>query len=97
MSAPYLEAVRDSWERIAEALRDLPPAYSVIVTADHGGHDRTHGVDCPEDMHTPLLLRGPRFTPGSTLPRASILDLAPSVAALLGVPADPEWEGRSLL
>ncbi len=30
----------------------------VILTADHGGHDRTHGTDSPEDMIIPWIAWG---------------------------------------
>ena len=38
--------------------------YDVILTADHGGHDRIHGTELPEDMTIPVLMQGPDFAPG---------------------------------
>ena len=32
--------------------------HSVIVMADHGGHDRTHGSEMPEDMLIPVIISG---------------------------------------
>ncbi len=43
-----------------------------------------------------LIARGPRFTPGATIEGGDILDLAPTVSALLNLPARPEWVGRPL-
>jgi arylsulfatase A-like enzyme len=47
-------------------------------------------------MQIPILLSGVH-TAGEKLADASILDIAPTVAALLGVEADTDWRGRSLL
>lgn len=97
MGPEYLDAVRKSWDCIERSAHALPENYTVIVTADHGGHDRMHGSDCDEDMRIPILCRGRAFAPGGTLPNANIKDIAPTIAALLGVPAAQEWEGHSLL
>lgn len=69
----------------------------IMVTADHGGHERTHGQDIPEDMKIPVIVRDKVFAPGETAKEISILDIAPTIAALLNVKAAPEWEGQSLL
>ena len=44
----------------------------------------------------PVLAVGGPFAPGSTLPETRIIDLAPTIAKFLGVPADADWEGHSL-
>lgn len=97
MSPEYLTAVRKSWQCIEKISAGLPEDYSLIVTADHGGHDRIHGTEAPEDMTVPLFCRGAGFKPGEMAENPSILDIAPTVAALLGVAPGREWEGRSLL
>lgn len=100
MSPEYHKSVRASWREIKKALRVMDAAgepYTVIVMADHGGHDRNHGTTLPEDMTIPLFLMGPDFAPGTTLEQASILDIAPTAAALLGVQPAAEWEGKSLI
>lgn len=97
MSDPYLAAMRSSWELIERIVDSLDEEDHVIITADHGGHDRIHGTDLPEDMTIPLLLIGRRFEAGKELALADIKDIAPTVAALLGVQADSQWEGTSLL
>ena len=68
----------------------------VIVTADHGGHDRAHGTEMPEDMTVPLFLRGKNFVPGEMSGEVSLLDIAPTIAAVMGISCDPDWEGVSL-
>ena len=98
MSQPYLDSVSQSWDFIRQVVENIPDCYSVIVTADHGGHDYTHGELCPEDMTIPLYFRGPDFAPGSQLPSGiTLLDLAPTITSLLGVAPNKEWEGSSLI
>ena len=96
MSPEYLSAVKTAWDDIDNILNGLPEDCTVIITADHGGHDRTHGHDIPEDMIIPMIAIGPDFTPGSSLDGANIKDIAPTVAKLLGVEPDEDWEGKSL-
>lgn len=96
MTAEYLHTISvalDNVKRVWEAYGD---EYTIIVTADHGGHDRGHGSDMPEDMTIPQFFLGKRFVPGKVLENVSILDLAPTVADIMSVPKAPEWEGRSL-
>lgn len=97
MSDAYKEAVRGAWKEIDRVMEALPDDYTVIILADHGGHDRSHGTALPEDMTIPVVIRGKDFEAGSKLNDVSILDVAPTVVRLLGVPADREWEGKSLL
>lgn len=95
MGEEYLSAVREAFRisrRLAEA---LPPEYVTLITADHGGHDRMHGTREEADMVIPLILCG--LGAGIPLDGATILDIAPTVAQLLGVPSDAEWEGHGRL
>ena len=96
MSDGYMESVQDCWDHIESVLERLPEDYTVIITADHGGHDRGHGSDLPEDMTIPLFVMGPDFTPGQRLENVSIMDIAPTIASLLGVKPGEEWEGTCL-
>lgn len=68
----------------------------LALVADHGGHERTHGSDSPEDMTVPLILRGPGVKPGAEIGPASILDLAPTITRLLNLATPPGWRGRVL-
>lgn len=89
----YVSAAIDNARRVIEAFGD---EYTVIITADHGGHGRGHGSSDEQDMTIPMFFVGKPFPPGQALPGVSILDLAPTIAAILGVPAAPEWEGKVL-
>lgn len=95
MSEDYMKAVSKVWTLIEKLVSSIGD-YTVIFTADHGGHDRTHGTDKPEDMTIPLIISDPSLETRE-LESASILDIAPTVAAILGAQPDPEWEGRNLL
>lgn len=98
MGEEYMEAVRASWASIERVLSALDDEYTVLVTADHGGHDRTHGTEMPEDMTTPLLIKGPGIAAGKEFDGpVSIKDIAPTIVKLLGVEPDAEWEGKSLV
>jgi predicted AlkP superfamily pyrophosphatase or phosphodiesterase len=65
----------------------------IIVTSDHGGHDYTHGTDSPEDMTIPWIISGPRVKPGLINSQVSIMDTAATIAYVLGLPQQPEWDG----
>ncbi|MBR2950112.1 MAG: alkaline phosphatase family protein [Lachnospiraceae bacterium] len=96
MTPAYLERISmalDNVKRVYEACGD---EYTIIVTADHGGHDRAHGTDLPEDMTIPMFYIGKRFEPGRQLEGISILDIAPTIADIMSVTPAREWEGRSL-
>lgn len=97
MTDEYMEAVQSSWDNIEKIITELGDEYTFIITADHGGHDRTHGTEMPEDMVIPVIIRGKDFEKGKELENVNIMDLAPTVAKLLGTQPDPEWEGKSLI
>ena len=97
MSDTYLGCINNAFECIQKLHESLPENYTLIVTADHGGHDRSHGTDLPEDMTIPLFLSGPSFEKNKALENVSIKDVAPTIAKLLGVSPAKEWEGKALL
>ena len=97
MSEEYLEAVSTSLDNVERLFRQLPEDYRFILTADHGGHERSHGTDAPEDMTTPVFLRHSTIAPGQLAASRSITDIAPTITEWLGVPADSDWEGSSLI
>ena len=72
--------------------------YSVIVTADHGGHDYDHGSDDPRDVTIPWIAWGQGVRQGAlTGVRIETFDTAPTVLWMLGVPKPPAWDGRAVL
>lgn len=97
MGKEYMEAVKDSWEDISRIMEQLNEEWSVIITADHGGHDRTHGTTLAEDMTIPVILHGSVFEKGKELENVNIKDIAPTIAALLDTAPAKEWEGKCLI
>ncbi|MDQ3369687.1 MAG: alkaline phosphatase family protein [Myxococcota bacterium] len=71
---------------------------TVIVVADHGHIDTGgHGGLEPEVMVVPLVLAGAGIRPGAPLVRAQIIDVAPTVCALLGIPMPRHALGLALV
>jgi predicted AlkP superfamily pyrophosphatase or phosphodiesterase len=99
MSTPYLQAISHADRCIAHVLDACTRAGQqpvVLVQSDHGGHGRSHGTDCPEDMTVPWILSGPGVREGHLLEDVPIYlyDTCPTLAALLGLTPAREWEGR---
>jgi predicted AlkP superfamily pyrophosphatase or phosphodiesterase len=100
MSPPYLEAITNADACIAHVLAACERngrAPIVLVLSDHGGHGRAHGTDIPEDMTIPWVLSGPGVREGHPLEsHVRIYDTCPTVAALLGLAPDDEWDGCAI-
>ncbi len=97
MSEEYLACISHAIDNVKKVMETVGDEYTVIVTADHGGHDRNHGSDLPEDMTIPLFFCGDEFKPNEELSGVSILDIAPTIAEVMDVPVAREWEGKSLV
>lgn len=96
MTPEYLDCLRAAIDCVKRVVAEVGDDYTVIVTADHGGHDRTHGTTMDEDMTIPMFFHGPEFEAGKVLTGVTMLDLAPTIAKILGVPCAKEWEGKAL-
>jgi predicted AlkP superfamily pyrophosphatase or phosphodiesterase len=70
--------------------------YTVIVTADHGGHGRGHGSEKWEDMNIPWLVWGEGVSGGSQVEQVRTMDTAATVLWLLGVAEPTTWTGRAV-
>lgn len=97
MSDEYIESVTDSWDSVEKISGSLPDDYTVIVMSDHGGHERSHGTDMPEDMTIPLFIKGKSAQPGAKIDHANIIDVAPTIMKILNVDSNRDWEGKCLL
>jgi predicted AlkP superfamily pyrophosphatase or phosphodiesterase len=97
MSPEYLAQLERVDGLLGRVLGSLPPDYAVIVHSDHGGHDRNHGTDSPEDMTIPWFAAGPGIRAGHAIQApVSLLDTAPTLARILGLPPHGQWEGRAV-
>ena len=96
-SEEYLASATQADRDLGHLVDALPDDWSVVVTTDHGGHGRTHGTDCNDDMETFVVARGPRIARCGGWATASILDIAPTVADLAGISPHPGWVGHSLI
>jgi arylsulfatase A-like enzyme len=76
---------------------------AIVVSADHGEAFGEHGQYLHGFELWENLVRVPLFVvvPGATARRIDVptsdLDLAPTILELLGVPAEPSFEGKSLV
>lgn len=100
--AVYRWAVRRADGAVERVLRQADRTfgegeYTVIVTADHGGHGRTHGTDAYEDVTIPWIAWGKGIRAGTELPRGiRTYDTAATALALLGLELPVEHAGRSV-
>ena len=106
----YLNVVHETdrhLARIFEAVRraGLEQDTLIVVTGDHGqafGYPHDTYVQgrtvYEEDVHVPLMMWYPRrYKATARVPGVgSHVDLAPTIADLIGLPAAPDWQGRSL-
>ena len=97
MSEGYLEVVKKAIDNVKRVVEEAGEEYTIIVTADHGGHDRGHGTDMDEDMTIPMFFVGKEFEAGKELHGVSLLDLAPTVVDIMKLSAPREWEGKSVI
>jgi predicted AlkP superfamily pyrophosphatase or phosphodiesterase len=68
-----------------------------VISADHGGSFWGHGHNLPKQRAIPLIIRGRGVKEGFTIPPpVSICDIAPTMAAILGLEIPGEWTGRPL-
>jgi arylsulfatase A-like enzyme/Flp pilus assembly protein TadD len=93
-------------EMVAELRRlDVYDRALIVLLSDHGEGLGEHGEDehglllYEEDIHVPLLVKLPRSArAGASVARpVKLTDVAPTVAALLGLNPSPAWKGASLL
>ena len=97
MSPEYMHAMEQSWACAEKVLNHLPEDYAVIITADHGGHDKRHTTFMKEDMTVPVLLLNTALPAGETIKEYNIMDIAPTVADLMDMEKPMEWKGKSLV
>ncbi len=98
MSNSYLKALRDGDAALGQLLTALDEygirdSTLIIVTADHGGHDKGHVGTVIEDLLIPWVAYGPGIQPMQLTNPVSVMDTAPTVAYALELPIQAEWDG----
>jgi len=73
--------------------RGLREETLIIITADHGGHDTTHGSSLNEDMTIPWIAFGAGIQPAELTSPINTVDTAATAAFALGLPIPAEWDG----
>ncbi len=98
-SAQYREAALATDRALSLALSRIDLSQdAVVITADHGHTNRGgHGGVEPEVVSVPLILAGAGVTPGASVYDARLIDVAPTVSALLGIPAPGHGLGHTLM
>ncbi len=98
MTAEFRKKLASTDEDIARIVAAAGAGTTVIITSDHGTGERGHhGSGEPEARETPLIFAGPGIVPGARLGDAAQIDVAPTIAALLGLPLPAPSEGRVLV
>lgn len=97
MSDEYRAAAQRADKCIEDVIQALPNDCGIVVTSDHGGHGRSHGTDCAEDMTIPFIMAGPGVPPAVVISMpVNITDIAPTIAHWLGLSTPEAWEGKPI-
>ena len=93
---PLFDQMRRSWNR--ELSGDLQVGLKPFwIISSGSGSAATHGSPQAHDTHVPLLIYGPPWVnPGRIDKRVEMVDLAPTLARILGIPAPAACEGKPL-
>lgn|GEM_PF-557520 len=97
----YTDAMVGRLFKALEA-KHLMDSTAIIVTSDHGEAFGEHGFTkhgfslYEEEIRVPLIVRVPGAKPRKIDAPRSALDIAPSIAILLGVTPNETWRGVSL-
>lgn len=98
MSDPQFKVLREGDEALGQILsaldeNGLRDSTLIIVTADHGGHDKNHVGTVIEDYRIPWIASGPEIVPSEIAARLHTMDTAATVAYGLGFPQQADWDG----
>lgn len=86
MSPGYMARLAAVDEAAGRLLAALPPHTTVILTADHGGKDRDHAADIPENTTVPWVVAGPTVVRrGAMTSKVKVTDTAATALWLLGL------------
>ncbi len=97
-----IKRLDENLQRVVDALKEkgIYEDTVILFTSDHGSHFRTRNGEykrsCHEaSVHIPMVIRGGEYIGGKAVKKAvSLVDLAPTILEIAGVPADPDMDGR---
>ena len=98
----YDQNLRVLDDEVGRLLASLSERDIAVVFSDHGEEFWEHGgfehghAFWDEVLRVPLIVRAPSLPPSRIDAPTSLLDIAPTVRAALGIPADPTAPGRDL-
>lgn len=98
MSYDYGAAVRKADKAVGRLIVAADRAYgsgqyTLIVTADHGGHGTDHGSNDPRDVTIPWIAWGRGVIPGHLSGTVHTMDTAATALYVLGIRNPPAWAG----
>jgi predicted AlkP superfamily pyrophosphatase or phosphodiesterase len=102
MGHMYGNAVREADLGVSRVIRDADERfgrgnYTLIVTADHGGHKHSHGTTEATDMTIPWIVWGAGVQKGATLSGIHTMDTAATILWILGLDVPENWVGRPIM
>jgi predicted AlkP superfamily pyrophosphatase or phosphodiesterase len=103
MSAEYGKGVLEADAAVARLIKASDTAfgageYTLILTADHGGHGYDHGSDDPRDVTIPWIAWGEGVRPGQLLESSvQTMDTASTALLLLGLERPSRWAGSPVM
>jgi predicted AlkP superfamily pyrophosphatase or phosphodiesterase len=93
--APAFESMRNAWDR--ELSGDLQVGLKPYWMYGTGSTGTTHGSHHPYDTNVPILMYGPSWIPAGRIDKhVEVVDIAPTLARILRVPAPAASEGKPL-
>ena len=97
MSEQYLNSLNIALDNVKRVIDNFKGEYTIVVTTDHGGHDKRHGTDMDEDMIIPAFFLGEDIPKKNEISSMSILDITPTISKIMGLDDIENWEGKSVL
>ncbi|MFO0659202.1 MAG: alkaline phosphatase family protein [Polyangiaceae bacterium] len=93
-SSKYLSFLKVFDADLEKFLQQVPPDTTVFVVSDHGATDTgAHGTDIANVRRTPLFAFGPGIAKSREGLKYEQVDVAPTMAAVLGVPGPAHGRG----
>ena len=87
------QALWQVWTAVKEA--GIADSTVILISADHGGHDKTHGLNIPDDMIIPWVAWGKGVKANTTITApVTTYDTAATALWLLDVPLPAEFDGK---